>query len=93
MGVNAACRWHDVLWQRVEIGRLELGGFAPCEDVTDDRMLALKGAKRLLVSFVLAGLGFLRLVDEAEVVEEDFAKLFGRGDVEGSAGVLLDALR
>ena len=56
-------------------------------------MLALKGAKRLLIGFVLTGLGFLRLVDEAEVVEKNFAELFGRGDVEASARMLLDALR
>ena len=56
-------------------------------------MLAFKGAERLLIGFVLPRFCFLGLVDEAEVVEENFAKLFRRGDVEGPTGMLLDALR
>ena len=39
-------------------------------------MFAFEGGERLFVGLVLAGLGFLRLVGEAELVEEDLAELF-----------------
>ena len=38
----------------------------------------------------MAGLGLLRLVVELEVLKKDLPELFGRGKVEGGAGVLLD---
>ena len=93
MGVDAAGFRNDVVRQRVEVGGLEFGGFAPGEDVGDDRVFAFERGERLLVGLVLAGLGFLRLVGEAEVVEEDFAELFGRGDVERAVGVAVDGFR
>ena len=93
MGVDAAGFRDDVVGQRVEIGGLELGGLAPGEDVGDDRVLAFEGGERLFVGLVLAGLGFLRLVGEAELVEEDFAELLGRGDVERAVGVAVDGFR
>jgi hypothetical protein len=93
MGVDAARFRNDVAGQCVEIGGLEFGGLAPCKDVVDDRVLAFEGGEGLFVGLVLAGLGFLRLVGEAELVEEDFAELFGRGDVEGTVGVFVDRFR
>ncbi len=56
-------------------------------------MFAFERGECLFVGLVLPGLGFLRLVGEAEFVEEDFAELFGRGDVECPSGVALDGLR
>ena len=93
MGVDAPGFRDDVGGQRVEVGGLELGGLAIGEDVADDRVLAFERGERLLVGFVLAGLGLLRLVGETELVEEDFSQLLGRGDVERAVGVDVDGFR
>ena len=86
LGVDAAGFFHDVAGQGIEVGALELGGLAVFEDLVDDRVLAGEGRQGLLVGFELAGLGLLRLVGEAELVEEDLAELLGRVEVEGAAG-------
>lgn len=76
MGVDAAGLRGDVVWEGVEVGGLELGGFAVAEDFLDDRVDAEEGGKGLLVGLVLAGFGFLGLFEELEVIEEDLAELF-----------------
>jgi hypothetical protein len=54
---------------------------------------AEEGGEGLLVRLVLAGGGFLGLIEELEVLEEDLAELLGGGDVEGGAGVGFDGFR
>ena len=77
MSVEAAGFRHQVVGQGVQIGRFELGCLAPGKDFADDRMLALKGGKRLFVGSVLAGFGLLGFLVEVELSEKNLAELLG----------------
>ena len=73
MGVNAPRLRDDVGRQRVEISGLQLARFPPTENVGNDRVFAFERGERLLVGFVLAGFGLLRLAGERKMVEQNFA--------------------
>ena len=60
------------------------------EHFRNDGMERREGDEGLLIGGILAGLGFLRVLDQREFAKEDFAELLGRADVERSAGVLVD---
>ena len=93
MGVDAAGLRGDVVGEGVEVGGLDFGCLAVGEDFLDDGVNTEQGGEGLLVGFVLAGFGFLGLIQELEVIEEDLAELFRGGDVERGAGVGLDRFR
>ena len=76
MSVDTVCLRGDVCGEGIKVGGLELCSFAVGEDFLDDGVDAEEGGEGLLVGFVLAGFGFLGLVEELEVIEEDLAELF-----------------
>ena len=43
VGVEAAGFRDQVVRQGIQIGGFKFGGFAPSEDITDDRVLAFEG--------------------------------------------------
>jgi hypothetical protein len=78
----------EMEWLGEEATNLATAG----ENVGDDRMLPFQRRERLLVRLVLAGFGFLRLVRQAQLVEQDLAQLLRRGDVERAVRMAVDRL-
>jgi len=89
-GVDAAIDRRDGSGQSGDVGGEEFTGFAMFEDLFDDGVERREGGERLFVGGVLTGLGFLGVFHQRQFAEEEFTQLFGRGDVEGGSGVLVD---
>ena len=89
-GVDAAGVGVDLLDQRVGVGAGQLLQLAPVEDHA--RQL-VAGQRQLLQHLdaggVGAGLGLAAGAAEAQLVEQHFAQLLGRAEVEAAAGELV----
>ena len=83
--MDAAGRCIDLLLQRVGIGRFELGELAPFQNLARDRhAVAFEPLQLILVGRPVARLA-LAPPFQPQLVEQDFAELFGAADREGLA--------
>src|ERR1700734_283043 len=90
-GVHATLRVGE-LWERVEIGRLELRELAVFEDESWHGMLLGEFFENVLCSGDNLALAVFHRLGKEHLVEQNIAKLFGRVDVETMTGVSVDAL-
>ena len=88
VGVDALGGPADQRRERFDVGRAQLGQFAPLEDVIDNRV-ALGEPLELLRVGREALRGLARL-GQSEFLEEHDAELLGRGDAEFVPGVFVD---
>ena len=91
-GVNAFCLRVDLADQRVGIGTLELGKLPPVQ-YPGGQIMALRGQplEHIGAGRVGAGLALLA-ARQRHFVEQHFAKLLGRADVEVTPGELVNLL-
>ena len=75
----------DELGQGFGVGAQQLLQAAVLQYLAYDVVLAAEAFEHFFGGDVLAGLGLLGFLHQLEAVEEHFAHLLGRGDVEGSA--------
>ena len=80
----------DELGQGFDVGAQQLLQAAMLQYLAHDVVLAAEAFEHFFGGDVLAGLGLLGFLHQLEAVEEHFAHLLRRGDVEGSASQCVD---
>ena len=92
VGVDAARTRIDELGQRIEVGADELLLAAILENLVHNGMLSTDALQDLLVRGIGSSLGFLRVGQQPQAVEEHFSHLFRRIDIEDLTCQLVNLL-
>ena len=89
-GVDTAINGRDVFGQTVNVGILELDASTPIEEKVNDGMLIALLKEQLFVGGELTACRAFDIGVELEFAKEEFADLFGRGEVDAGACVVAD---
>ena len=76
-GVDAARLGVDELRQRIDVGGLQLGEFAPFQDQRHDGMLVRQLQQHFFAGLVLLALGEFGILDDGQTLKQHLAQLFG----------------
>ena len=90
MSMDAVGHGVDGVGQGVDVSGFEFAQLAVLEEFGHDGMRVGKSCEDLLICGILPGPRLLRLFDELELIEENFAELLRGVEVKGATGCLVD---